>query len=331
MNSRRTSFGLTLPQRGTLFGAATWDQLLELARAADRNDLFDSVWIGDSVMAKPRPESLALLGALTAATTRVRLGVGCMASFALREPVMFAEQWATLDFISNGRMQLAVCTGIGLGGTSAKEGAVWGVPDSERGERMTENITICRRLWSEEHVSFAGAFRSFVDASVNPRPIQRPCPIWIAANPRPALSGRPLRRVAEVADGWMVAQVWPGLFGALWDKLSKHLTAAGKDPESFPNVAYHNINVAGDRTSALAETRRFLDEYYGPVFSAEQAEGWTAAGTPAECVEDLNRLIRAGAKAITLRITGWNQNEQFNRIATEVLPYVDSQPPSGSL
>ncbi|HTT78016.1 MAG TPA: LLM class flavin-dependent oxidoreductase, partial [Candidatus Binataceae bacterium] len=95
MNSRRTSFGLTLPQRGTLFGAATWDQLLELARAADRNDLFDSVWIGDSVMAKPRPESLALLGALTAATTRVRLGVGCMASFALREPVMFAEQWAT--------------------------------------------------------------------------------------------------------------------------------------------------------------------------------------------------------------------------------------------
>ncbi|HUN58517.1 MAG TPA: LLM class flavin-dependent oxidoreductase [Candidatus Binataceae bacterium] len=328
MKSNRTSFGLTLPQRATLFGVGSWDHMLELAREADRNDLFDSVWVGDSVMAKPRPEPIALLGALTAATKRLRLGVGCMASFALREPVLFAEQWATLDFISNGRMQLAVCTGIGLGGTSAKEGAIWGVPDSERGARMTENITICRRLWNEERVSFDGAFRSFVDASVNPKPIQRPCPIWIAANPRPTLSGRPLRRVAEVADGWMLAQVWPGLFGTLWSKLSKHLAAAGKSANTFANIAYHNINVARDRASALAETRRFLNEYYGPVFSAEQAEGWTAAGTPAECIEDLNRLIRAGAKAITLRITGWNQNEQFNRIAAEVLPYVDSQPPS---
>lgn len=331
MSSRRTSFGLTLPQRGTLFGVANWDEMLALARAADHDEIFDSVWVGDSVMAKPRPESLSLLGALSSATSRVRLGVGCMASFALREPILFAEQWATLDFISNGRMQLAVCTGIGLGGTSAKEGAIWGVPDSERGERMSENITICRRLWSEEHVSFAGAFRSFRDATVNPKPIQRPCPIWIAANPRPALSGRPLRRVAEIADGWMVAQVWPGLFGTLWEKLSKHLAAAGREADVFPNIAYHNINVARDRATALAETRRFLDEYYGPVFSAEQAEAWTAAGTPAECVEDLNRLVRAGAKAITLRISSWNQREQFDRIVAEVLPYVDGPRPSGGL
>src|SRR5579872_5029368 len=121
-----------------LFGVAGWAEMLVLARAADQNPLFDSVWVGDSVMAKARPESLTSLGALTAATSRVRLGVGCMASFPVREPVIFAEQWANLDFISNGRMQLAVCTGIGLGGTSAKEGAVWGVRDSERGDRMAE-------------------------------------------------------------------------------------------------------------------------------------------------------------------------------------------------
>jgi alkanesulfonate monooxygenase SsuD/methylene tetrahydromethanopterin reductase-like flavin-dependent oxidoreductase (luciferase family) len=323
MSLKRTAFGLTLPQRATLFGAATWDQLLDLARMADRHELFESVWVGDSAMAKPRPDSLSLLGALSAVTTRVRLGVGCMASFSLREPVLFAEQWSTLDFISKGRMQLAVCTGIGLGGTSAKEGAVWGIRDSERGARMAENIDICRRLWSEEQVTFAGSFRSFTDVSVNPKPVQRPCPIWIAANPKPALSGKPLRRVAEVADGWMVAQVWPGLFSALWSRLSRHLTALGKDPGVFPNIAYHNINLAHDRATALAETRRFLHEYYGPVFSAEQAEGWTAAGTPAECIDDLNRLVRAGAKAITLRITGWNPRQQFDQIVTEVLPHLD--------
>lgn len=305
--------------------------MLDLARAADRDEEFDSVWVGDSVMAKPRPDALALLGALSAATKRVRLGVGCMASLPLREPVLFAQQWATLDFISQGRMQLAACTGIGLGGTSAKEGAVWGVRDSERGARMAENVAICRKLWNEEQVTFAGSFRSFSNASVNPKRVQRPCPIWLAANPKPALSGQPLRRVAAIADGWMVAQVWPGLFSALWIRLARHLIALGKDPEVFPNIAYHNINLGADRPSALAETRRFLQEYYGPVFSAEQAEGWTAAGTPAECVEDLNRLVRAGAKAITLRITSWNQRDQFDRIVSEVLPYVDSPRDSGGL
>jgi alkanesulfonate monooxygenase SsuD/methylene tetrahydromethanopterin reductase-like flavin-dependent oxidoreductase (luciferase family) len=322
MKDGRIRFGFTIPQRATLFGVAGWPEMLELARAADRNPLFDSVWVGDSLMAKPRPESLTLLGALAGATTRVRLGVGCMASFPLREPVVFAEQWANLDYISNGRMQLAVCTGIGLGGTSAKEGAIWGVRDSERGERMAENIAICRRLWSEDRVSFSGKYRFFNDACVVPKPVQQPCPIWIAANPKPAFSGKALRRVARIADGWMVAQVWPGLFGTLWPKLSRHLIEAGRDPASFPNIAYQNINVAADRETALDETERFLHAYYGPVFSSEQAAGWTAAGTPGQCVEDLNRLVEAGAKSITLRITGWNQREQFERVVGEVLPHV---------
>lgn len=148
VSTAKIRFGLTLPQRAIPFGASTWPELLELARATDANQLFDSLWVGDSVMAKARPDSVALLGALTSVTTRLRLGVGCMASFAVREPVVFAEQGASLDLISQGRMQLAVCTGIGLGGTSAKEGAIWGVKDSERGQRMAENRAICRKLWS---------------------------------------------------------------------------------------------------------------------------------------------------------------------------------------
>ena len=73
--------------------------------------------------------------------------------------------------------------------------------------------------------------------------------------------------MAEIADGWMLAQVWPGLFGKLWPKLEGHLRERGRDPETFPNIAYHNINIANDRAAALEETRRFLHEYYGPVFS----------------------------------------------------------------
>lgn len=317
------SFGFTIPQRGVLFGVATWPQMIALAREADRIALFDSLWVGDSVMAKPRPDSISLLGALSAATTRVRLGVGCMASFPIRDPIVFALQWATLDLISGGRMVLVVCTGIVAGGVSAREGSAWGIKDTARGNRMAENIEICRRLWSEDRVSFQGKYHSFNDVTVTPRPIQQPCPIWIAANPQPHEAEKPLRRVVRIADGWMSANAFPGLFAANWEKLAVYLKEAGKDPATYPTIAYHNININPDRDAALQESKRFLDEYYGPVFAPPMVEGWTAAGTPKQCAEDLRAIARAGAKTITLRITSWDQAGQFQRLVHEVLPLVN--------
>jgi alkanesulfonate monooxygenase SsuD/methylene tetrahydromethanopterin reductase-like flavin-dependent oxidoreductase (luciferase family) len=317
------SFGFTIPQRGVLFGVATWPQMIALAREADRIALFDSLWVGDSVMAKPRPDSISLLGALSAATTRVRLGVGCMASFPIRDPIVFALQWATLDLISGGRMVLVVCTGIVAGGVSAREGSAWGIKDTVRGNRMAENIEICRRLWSEDRVSFQGKYHSFNDVTVTPRPIQQPCPIWIAANPQPHEAEKPLRRVVRIADGWMSANAFPGLFAANWEKLAVYLKEAGKDPATYPTIAYHNININPDRDAALQESKRFLDEYYGPVFAPPMVEGWTAAGTPKQCAEDLRAIARAGAKTITLRITSWDQAGQFQRLVHEVLPLVN--------
>jgi alkanesulfonate monooxygenase SsuD/methylene tetrahydromethanopterin reductase-like flavin-dependent oxidoreductase (luciferase family) len=297
--------------------------MVALAREADRIALFDSLWVGDSVMAKPRPDSISLLGALSAATTRVRLGVGCMASFPIRDPIVFALQWATLDLISSGRMVLVVCTGIVAGGVSAREGSAWGIKDTARGNRMTENIEICRRLWSEDRVSFQGKYHSFNDVTVTPRPIQQPCPIWIAANPQPHEAEKPLRRVVRIADGWMSANAFPGLFAANWEKLAVYLKEAGKDPATYPTIAYHNVNINPDRDAALQESKRFLDEYYGPVFAPPMVEGWTAAGTPKQCAEDLRAIARAGAKTITLRITSWDQAGQFQRLVHEVLPLVN--------
>ncbi|HYA35349.1 MAG TPA: LLM class flavin-dependent oxidoreductase [Candidatus Binataceae bacterium] len=324
MGSQKLSFGFTIPQRGLFFGVATWPEMVALARRAEESGRFDSVWVGDSVMAKPRPEALTLLGALTAATGKVRLGVGCMASFPIRDPVIFAHQWATLDMMSGGRMQLAVCTGIVAGGVSAREGAIFGVKDGQRGNRMAENIAICRRLWSEDNVNFAGRYRSFEGVTISPRPIQNPCPIWIAANPTGAGAEKPLARVAKIADGWMTVQLFPGMFKANWEKVSEALRREGRDPDVFPNIEYHNINVNPDRAAALAESKRFLDEYYGPVFSPDMVEAWTAAGSPQQCAAHLTGLARDGAKSIALRITGWNQKGQLERVISEVIPRVEA-------
>ncbi len=321
-------FGFTLPQRGVFFGVTTPAGLLEMAARVDGTPLFDSIWVGDSLMAKPRPDSLTLLGTLAGVTRRLTLGVGCMASFSVRDPIVFAYQWATLDLLSQGRMLLAACTGIVRGGASAREGAVWGVSDKERGARMAEHIEICRRLWSEDRVSFKGTYRSFDDVSVEPRPIQQPCPIWIASNPRPmpgtgSLVDQALGRVARMADGWMTVELFPKMLANNWTTVSGYLRDAGRDPGAFPTMAYHNININPDRQAALEESKRFLDRYYGPVFSPAMVESWTAAGSPAECIERLREVARDGAKQITLRITGWHQEAQFERLVNDVLPRVN--------
>ena len=329
MTVHPTKFGFTLPQRGVFIGVTTMDRMMALAAEVDANPLFDSIWVGDSLLAKPRPDSLTLLGGLGTATRRLALGVGCMASFPVRDPIIFAYQWATLDLMSRGRMLLAACTGIVAGGASAREGALWEVADRERADRLAENIEICRKLWSEDRVSYKGRFRSFEDVTVMPRPLQRPCPIWIASNPRPvgltpAIIDRALRRVARMADGWMTVNLFPRMFAANWAKVSAHLAEEGRDPAAFPNIAYHNVNINPDRQAALEESKRFLDEYYGPVFSPPMVEAWTGAGTPAQCVEHLRALQRDGARTFTLRITGWQQEEQYLRLVNEVLPKVDA-------
>jgi alkanesulfonate monooxygenase SsuD/methylene tetrahydromethanopterin reductase-like flavin-dependent oxidoreductase (luciferase family) len=321
------SFGFTLPQRGVFFGVTTAEQLIAMARAVDANPVFDSLWVGDSLLAKPRPDSVALLGALTAATRRVTLGVGCMASFPVRDPVIFAYQWATLDLLSGGRMLLAACTGIVAGGASAREGGLWSVADRERAARLAENIDICRRLWSEDDVSFTGRFHSISNVTVQPRPVQQPCPIWIASNPRPSgvkpeIVDGALRRVAQKADGWMTVELFPQMFAANWKKVCGFLDEAGRDPGRFPNMLYHNVNLNPDRQAALEESKRFLDKYYGPVFTPPMVEAWTAAGSPARCIDDLRRLADQGVRRVTLRITGWQQSEQFKRLVEDVLPKV---------
>ncbi len=316
------SFGITIPQRGAFIGVAPLPELLTLAVRAEETGLFDSVWVGDSLTAKPRPESLTLLGALAGMTERLRLGVGCMASFPVRDPATFAYQWATLDQISEGRMVLAACTGIvSAAGASASEGRNFGgVRDVDRPRRMVENIEICRRLWRGETIDHEGT-SSYSQLRIEPVPVQDPCPIWIAANPAPGRYWeRSLRRVATVADGFQTCVMAPGVLAAMRDEVATHLVDVGRDPDTFPVMAYHNVNIGPDRSSCLAETQDFLDAYYGPVFTEEATRWWTAAGPPEACVEQLQDLIDQGATEITLRCTSFDQKGQFDRLVGEVLP-----------
>lgn len=317
------SFGITIPQRGVFIGIGSMGELLELAPRAEETGLFDSVWVGDSITAKPRPESLALLGALAGMTERLRLGVGCMASFPIRDPAVFAYQWATLDLVSNGRMELAACTGIvSADGASRKEGSHFGgVVDIDRAARLEEHIELCRLLWSGDEIDFEGRFNRYEGLRIQPTPVQDPCPIWIAANPAPGRYWeRSLRRVAALADGFQTCSMAPGALEAMATDVLKFRAEAGLATDRFPVMAYHNVNIGPDRADCLAQTQTFLDDYYGPIFAPELVESWTAAGSTDEVIAHLQDLVDQGATAMTLRLTSRDQDGQFRALVEDVLP-----------
>src|SRR5215831_13022192 len=224
--------GLTLPNRGVLLGATTPDQMLDLAEAAERSGLFQSVWVGDSLLGKPRMESVVLLAGIAARTKRVKLGPACMASFTLRDPVLLAYQWASLDLLTAGRSVLVACTGLvdQQGGTV--EGELYDLRRRDRVTRLVEWIAILRLLWTQNDAVFRGTQYRFSGVTIDPKPVAKPHPpIWIANNAKGdrGLIVRTLRRAAVHGDGWQTSIRDPKDLAWRIPELKRQVVEAGKD------------------------------------------------------------------------------------------------------
>ncbi|PYO46146.1 MAG: hypothetical protein DMD84_26950 [Candidatus Rokuibacteriota bacterium] len=327
------TFGLILANRAVVLGAIKARDLLEQTATAEASGIFDAVWVGDSLLAKPRLESVALLSALAAVTRRLRLGVGCLATFVHRHPVLFAQQWASLDVLSEGRAWLAVCLGgpDSANAAQAAEHAVMGIASAERVPRLEEGILILRKLFGEAKASHAGRFYRFENIALLPKPVQRPLPIWIASNPTgltwkqgasaaDAVVERSFRRVAKYADGWMTNKLSPSEFAEQFGRIKAMAKDEGRDPARLGSALYHNINVNEDRQAGLEETKKFLDAYYSTNFTAKFVEQWTITGNPKSCAEQLRAYAAAGLGHMALRLSSWDQRGQLTRFLNAVIP-----------
>src|SRR5436190_10011895 len=298
--------GLTLPNRGVLFGVTTPEQMLQMAEIADRSEAFESVWVGDSLLGKPRMESVTLLAGIAARTKRVRLGPACMASLPLRDPVLLAYQWASLDLLAEGRTIMVGCTGIVPQEGGRIEAAVYRVAPKDRAGRLVEWITILKRLWTEDNVSFEGEHYRFENVTIEPKPAAKPRPpIWIANNASGSktLIERTHQRAVDHADGWETSLSDPDDVRWRINDIRDRLRAADRDVDAFETHLYHNINVNEDRAAALDESKRFLEAYYSMEFAPERVDSWTAAGSPEECVRHLQVYKEMGFSEVALRIT----------------------------
>src|SRR5215217_841868 len=144
--------GYLLPTRERVMeGEPETGPLLALAERAEALG-FESVWVGDSLLARPRHDPLTLLAAVAARTRKVELGTAVLLP-ALRNPVVLAQQVATLDRISEGRLILGVGIAADLPNIRTEFEAA-GVPFDKRVGRLVEGMALCRALWTGKPVTW---------------------------------------------------------------------------------------------------------------------------------------------------------------------------------
>ena len=317
MPDSAVSYGFLLPTRELVMSQATPDagRIIELAERAEALG-FESVWVGDSILARPRLEAFTTLAAVAARARRVKVGTAVLLP-ALRHPVVMANEAANVDLISEGRLIL----GLGI---AAKVPAVraefeaCGVSIDHRLGIFEETVTLMRRLWGEASVTFNGRHFQLQDVSLGLRPHNgSSIPIWIAGSVDNAL-----RRVALLGDGWYPNPVSPQLFAEQSHQLDDFAHEAGREPQELHRCVYTTLNINDDAAQAERETRAFAEGYYNVPYEAVAPLQSFCFGTPDTCIAWLREFATAGAQTIVIRFACPDQAGQLERCATDILPHV---------
>ncbi len=294
--------GYLLPTREAVMqGRPQTAPLLALAERAESLG-YDGVWVGDSLLARPRHDPLTLLAAVAARTRKVAVGTAVFLP-ALRNPVVLAHQLATLDRISEGRLVLGAGIATDVANIRA-EFAAAGVPFEGRVGRMMEGLRLARALWTGQPVDWHGRWP--VEAGVlGPTP-HRPGgpPIWLAGSVRPALE-----RAARHFDGWFANEPDLARWTAQWREVQQILREAGRDPGHFAAANYVTLALDEDADRAEQRIDRFLENYYGQPAAVMRRRQATFAGPPAATAEWLRGYAEAGASDLIVRFTGEHERQ----------------------
>ncbi len=302
-------FGILLPTReAVLSGRADPSGLLHIADRAEALG-YHSVWVGDSLTARPRIDALTTLAAVGARTRRVRLGTAIFLA-ALRHPVLLAYQLASLDWLTGGRIDFGIGYGRAGEPSQVHEFEILGLDPGARIKMSEEAVHIMRRLWRESNVSYDGKFTRFEHVTLEPKPAQPAgVPIWLASND--VETG--LRRVGRYGDAWINNIKSPQTYRLCWEKVCAYAAQAGRDPDAIEPGAYLTV-AAGDK-NAVDEGQRFLAEYYNRSYEAIVKAQLCVTGSWDEVIDRLELFGEAGARTFVLRFASRDQLGQVEACA----------------
>jgi len=295
-------FGVALPHRSPEpIDMAAVRQVAQRAEALGFRDLWVTENTLDHVFCF---DPVVVLTYAAAVTARIRLGCSVVVLPA-HNPIHIAHQWASLDYVSNGRAIL----GVGLGRAHHYE--QFQVSREARVRRFREEVELIKALWTEPEVSRQGSIYRLAAGTMAPKPVQKPRPpIWMGVGHPDAL-----RRAARIADGWMGSG---GSSNAAFMRsvpvLREALEKGGRDPTSFPISKRVFLSVHERPEVARAELHRWFTVVY------RNPEGTDASGihgTPEQVRERLEELIAAGANHLLLNPTA-RYTEHLEALASVV-------------
>ena len=315
MGSIKMGIGFGLWQQG-MPDAATIFEYIDKAEAWG----IDSIWLSDHMLGtRPTLAIVPMMAAIAARTRRLKFGPSVM-MLPPRHPIAVAKEIATLDFLSGGRVIIAV----GLG-ADEQEATAFGVPLKHRASITDEGIEILRKLWSDTNVSYHGRHYHFDNVTITPRP-QKKIDLWVGGR-----SNHALQRVARLADGWFASFVTPQEFAEGVEKIAAYAVAYGRAEAEIEagSIVFCHVDADGrqarrDFTAFFAGNRRRPPELMLLR---------SAVGTPEECRETLQRYVAHGLRKFVLwpacpphRLI-W----QLAHYAQDIVPYFEQrQVPSGA-
>ena len=306
-----------LPTRGLVMAANGRPQnaqlTLSLAKAADDNG-FDSVWVGDSLTAKPRLDPITTLGAAAAVTKTVRLGTAALLA-SLRHPVQLAQAAATLDVISEGRAVLGVAVGGAFNEAQQREWEAVGVDPKRRASRLEEIVAIMKSLGTGEPLDHDGGHFQLRSVRMEPLPVQTGgVPILIAAHYRAQREAQ-YKRVARLGDGFISISDTPEEYTLLCDKIRSYSEEMGRDYHRMEPVFYMTVNINDDPEQATREAEEYLTMYYGANIWGTR---WGPFGPAEQVSERMAQYVDAGAGTLVMRFASFRPEEQLDRFLDQV-------------
>ena len=269
---------------------------------------FESAWVVEQVLGSiPSLEPVEYLAWAAALTERIRLGTAVLLT-PLRSPVHLAKSLATLDQLSGGRLDV----GVGLGGNT-KVYPAYGITAARRVARFNEGLRLMRALWTEPRVTFAGEFWQLENATMEPKPVQRPHPpLWLGGHHPDAL-----RRAVGWAAGFMGAgSASTATFAREVELLRGFLAEARRDPATMDVGKRVYVAVDRDRERAGRRLAEYFGAFYGRPQLAAEVSVW---GSADQCAAGLREVVDAGARLVMLNPV-FDELEQLETLVADVVP-----------
>ncbi len=247
----------------------------------------DSIWQSDRIIGTDSNlECMSVMAALAGRTRKLKFGMN-VASLGLRDPVIMAKACATIDVLSEGRLLPA----FGVGSAVSRDYLATGTPTKGRGERAAEGLEILSRLWTEDTVTFTGKHYQLQEASIAPKPVQRPMPLWVGGSAQQAIE-----RTARWGTGWQAGienadDIRPVIAGI---KTRAAQLGRTMDPDHFG--AGFGFRFGSPDEPMVARYNALLTKRLG-----KEAKGFTAVGDTADMMALARQFLDAGVRKFILR------------------------------